>query len=389
MSSYCEFCNNEYANKKILKNHQKTAKFCIEIQKKTQNKTVKKSTNINLEKQSFRCEYCDDDFTQKSSLERHYESCKIKKINYKEHHLIQELKDELIILKTKYEYELKMKEEKLKMKEEKLKMKEEQYIKELKMKDNIISKLEKENESLKQENKETYANLLDRSDKTYNKFFEKEEKLVDTLLQQNNSSKQSKTVQNHLTIHNYGIKPLTAESVINAFESFSSRSSTAFNAFQYDGITLERGSMKLEFVFFGIIRELKDYYGITDISREKVIFNNNGEMTLTTVQEFIRTNIVMNNIDLILEWISNLLSQIRQRIEDGNIDINGEMREMTEIEKNKLSDTGESLEYIYKLFKVSKDKGMANNYMTKLLSDGAIKEGKVISKVPTLKGNLN
>ena len=35
----CEFCNNEYVNSKILKNHQKTARFCIEIQKRTQNET--------------------------------------------------------------------------------------------------------------------------------------------------------------------------------------------------------------------------------------------------------------------------------------------------------------------------------------------------------------
>ena len=45
------------------------------------------------------------------------------------------------------------------------------------------------------------------------------------------------------------------------------------------------------------------------------------------VSEFIRTNVVMNNIDAILEWISNLLSQVKQRIEDGEIEMNGEMRE--------------------------------------------------------------
>jgi|LakMenEpi03Aug12_release.lakeMendotaPanAssembly.Ray.scaffolds.fasta_scaffold247013_2 hypothetical protein len=379
MSHICNFCKNEYTTEGNLIKHQKTAKFCLKIQNPKKIEKNGKQTII-------ACEFCNKDFSTKYDRNKHHETCKIK-LNKLQNEKEEKYKEELSIKNEniiKLQEEINIYKTELRIKDEQLKMKDDK----LSMKDDIISKLEKENESLKQENKDTFMTLLDRSDKTYNKFFEKEEKLVDTLLQQNNSSKQSKTVQNHLTIHNYGIKPLTAESVINAFESFSSRSSTAFNAFQYDGITLERGSMKLEFVFFGIIRELKDYYGITDISREKVIFNNNGEMTLTTVQEFIRTNIVMNNIDLILEWISNLLSQIRQRIEDGNIDINGEMREMTEIEKNKLSDTGESLEYIYKLFKVSKDKGMANNYMTKLLSDGAIKEGKVISKVPTLKGNL-
>ena len=34
MSSYkSQFCDNEYSNNKTLKTHQKTAKFCIGIQK--------------------------------------------------------------------------------------------------------------------------------------------------------------------------------------------------------------------------------------------------------------------------------------------------------------------------------------------------------------------
>ena len=142
----------------------------------------------------------------------------------------------------------------------------------------------------------------------------------------------------------------------------------------------------MEYVFYGIIRELKDYYGITDISREKIIFNNNGEMTLTTIQEFIRINVVMNNIDAILEWMYNLLLQVKQRIAAGEIEMPGpggvrEMRDMTQQEKIKLRDTGKTLEYIHNLFKTSKEKGAANMYMTKWLSDGAMKVGKVIGKI--------
>ena len=393
MSSYnCEFCNNEYSSKKSLDMHKKTAKFCLKIQK-----SIITNTNDN-ENTEFACEHCMYKTTLKSSLIAHGEICKIRLNKIKEEHekkkddLINKLQNELNILMTqtyperenKYKEEINIYKTELRIKEEQVKMKDEQYIKELKMKDDIISKLEKENESLKQENKDTFMTLLDRSDKTYDKFFEKEEKLVDTLLQQNSIKNNLKTI-NNLTINNYGIKPITSESVINAFESYNSKQKNAFNAFQYDGITLERGSMKVEYVFYDIIKELKDYYGITDVSREKIIFNNNGEMTLTTVQEFIKTNVVMNNIDSILEWISNLLSQIKQRIYDGKIEIDGEMRDMTEIEKNKLSDTGESLEYIYKLFKISKEKGTANTYMTKLLSEGAMENGKVVGKIKQLK----
>ena len=61
------------------------------------------------------------------------------------------------------------------------------------------------------------------------------------------------------------------------------------------------------------------------------------------------------------------------------------MREMTQKEKVKLRDTGKTLEYIYTLFKTSKEKGSVNIYMTKWLSDGAMKSGKVLGK---LKKNL-
>ena len=75
MNNYkCQFCENEYSNKKILKTHQKSAKFCIEIQKGLKNKP----NNHQRENLSFRCEYCDDTFTQKISLKQHYERCKIR-----------------------------------------------------------------------------------------------------------------------------------------------------------------------------------------------------------------------------------------------------------------------------------------------------------------------
>ena len=293
-----------------------------------------------------------------------------------------------------YKIENRVKDEQLKMKDEKLKMKDEQ----LKMKDDIIFKLEKEVNSLKDKVDDTYNALIEHSDKTYNSFFEKEEKLVDTLIQQNikisetNNSKSQKTINNNYTINNYGIKPLTSDTVIDAFNSYNLKNPHAFNGYQYDCNTSERGSLKLEFVFYGIVKELRDYYGITDISREKIVYNHNGEMTLTTMQEFIRTNIVMNNIDSILEYIEDLQNQIEKRIEDGLIEIKGEERIMTEEEKNKLKDKRESLNYVYKIFKGSKEMGTASMYLIDTFSEEAMKVGKVIKKVkqfePTPKGTL-
>ena len=378
----CQFCDNEYSNSKSLKTHQKTAKFCIEIQK-----GLKNQPNVQpLEIRTFRCDYCEDEFNTKYNLERHFQTCKYKEIRQKE----DENNNLKNVIEKKDEKLNNIKEQIDKLKEEINIYKTELRVKDelLKIKDDIIFKLEKENESLKNKVDDTYMSLLDRSDKTYNTFFEKEEKLIDTLINQNSSSKNSKSINNNLTINNYGIKPITTESVINALESYNSKQKDAFNGYQYDILDLEldSGSLKVEYVFYGIIRELKDYYGITDISREKIIFNNNGELTLTTIQEFIRTNVVMNNVDSILEWIFNLLTQVQNRILQGEIEVSGvggirEMREMTNQEKIKLRDTGKTLEYIYGLFKTSKEKGSVNIYMTKWLSDGAMKSGKVIGKI--------
>jgi len=243
----CEFCSNEYGTKKSLILHQKTAKFCLKIQKENE-----KHTNVhNRENLSFTCEYCMYKTTLKSSLIIHNETCKtrIDKIQEeneqkKDNEIlelkknIEKLKNELYILMsdTYPERERKLKEEINEYKTE-IRVKDEQ----IKMKDELNQELKKEIEYLKIKVDNTYNTLIDRSDKTYNTFFEKEEKLVDTLLQHNNSmSKNSgynKSISNNLTINNYGIKPLTTDSIIGAFDSYHSKNKNAFNGYVYDMIT--------------------------------------------------------------------------------------------------------------------------------------------------------
>ena len=175
----CEFCNNEYGTKKSLILHQKTAKFCLKIQKENENHT----NNHNRENIDFKCDYCEDSFSLKHVLERHYETCKSRQRKIKEENeqkkdeLIFKLQTELHILMTQtyperervfLEIHAKLKEELNECKTENLVLK-----KELNMKDDIISKLEKENESLKNKVDNTYMTLIEHSDKTYNTFFEK------------------------------------------------------------------------------------------------------------------------------------------------------------------------------------------------------------------------
>ena len=377
MSSYnCHYCKKEYSNNKSLKVHQKTTKFCIEIQKGLENKPNDNTPGIS----SFKCEYCNDNFTVKSNLQRHYDICKIhlKKIQEENelkknteilelNKIIEKLKDNFQTQKEEFNN---YKAEIIFLKKE-LKMKDEYHLKEQKMKDEIISKLEKENESLKKDSKETIKS-----------FFEKEEKIRDTLLHENNSIKKSpKTVNNIInnTTHYNNIKPLTSDSIINAFESYQLKHENAFNAYRYDSNGLAK--FELELVFYGIVRELKEYYGITDISREKIVYNNNGEITLTTVQEFIRTNVVMNNIDIILEWITNLRTQIFKKLEDGfTITNEGEIKDLDNNDKKRLHEKEQTLMNIYELFRQSKERGDIHMYISDEMSLAAMRHGITVEK---------
>lgn len=67
----CNFCNKELSNSGILKAHQKTAKYCLEIQGLLIN-------NI------FNCDYCNRQYTQKKNLNHHLLSCVEKKIAEKD-----------------------------------------------------------------------------------------------------------------------------------------------------------------------------------------------------------------------------------------------------------------------------------------------------------------
>ena len=184
MSYSCEFCKKVYTTISSLNYHKKSAKFCLELQKQ--------SNNENIEIKQHNCEYCDKSFTQKTPLLNHLIICNVKSYKDKIDNKIEELKEEyerkindlkinnenlLFEFKVenklkdeKYSSELKLKDEQIKLKEEKymseLKLKDEQLKlkdEQLKLKDEIILKLEKkldENESRLIKNNEKLTNEL-------------------------------------------------------------------------------------------------------------------------------------------------------------------------------------------------------------------------------------
>jgi len=61
----CEICFNVFKSKSNLYNHKRTAKYCLKMQ--------------NKENDKYQCEYCDKKFTTKYSLELHCMSCNARK----------------------------------------------------------------------------------------------------------------------------------------------------------------------------------------------------------------------------------------------------------------------------------------------------------------------
>ena len=90
----CQYCKNSFSNKVSLINHQKTAKYCLDL------RSIKSSNE-------YMCEGCNKKFTRSSDLERHRKTCKKNeriysleeqldkqtKDNNEKDHIIQDLQD--------------------------------------------------------------------------------------------------------------------------------------------------------------------------------------------------------------------------------------------------------------------------------------------------------
>jgi KilA-N domain/Meiotically up-regulated gene 113 len=117
----CEFCKKTFSTKPNLVAHQKTTKYCLEIQGKTNT--------------LFKCEYCEKYFTCNQRLNEHVNNiCKIKyKCNYEQE--VKKLKEEMAVYK---------KQEKSRMKEKELFFEQQRkfFEKTIDDKNDYISKLE-------------------------------------------------------------------------------------------------------------------------------------------------------------------------------------------------------------------------------------------------------
>ncbi len=97
----CKYCKNTLKTISSLKNHQRTAKYCLKIQ-----------GAINSDK--FSCQCCGKTFTQKMSLQRHVKTCTITINNSADKKIIAELQKKNEILQSKLEDSLRREKELMK-----------------------------------------------------------------------------------------------------------------------------------------------------------------------------------------------------------------------------------------------------------------------------------
>ena len=67
----CVYCNKEFSSKSNLLNHQKTARYCREIQKNSTLNSEHSETECN----KFICEYCNKDFSSNHRYQKHLDIC--------------------------------------------------------------------------------------------------------------------------------------------------------------------------------------------------------------------------------------------------------------------------------------------------------------------------
>ena len=217
----CQFCNNVYKTMSSLRYHQKTTKFCLQLQ----NKELK-------EEEKFICNFCTRDFTLKQTYNNHVLICKEKKAveekdtqqSMKElKQEIQELKQEKQKLKEEFQTEKQKLKEDLKQEIQKLKEEISNCHLTIKFKDEQIAKLEKTNNELISRPTSTTQTIYDNRKTQYNIQFNQLFDKLDILNEYNvNKRINIMSEENQLREYDFGnFIPGFSKNLINVLKDLS------------------------------------------------------------------------------------------------------------------------------------------------------------------------
>ena len=240
----CEFCSKEFSIKSSLVYHQKTAKYCLEKQGKTN--------------EQYKCSHCEKCFSTQYRLNDHQNnSCKIK----------DKTKYELDILSVKEEFLTYKKQEKVKLRE-----KDVYYQQQIKEKDVYYQQQIKEKEIYYQQQikeKEIYLLSFDEKLKERYEYITK----LEAKLEKFEDSILSKTEKKIQPITNNTTNNTTNNNiVINALNLNDIEKMTSFLEEKLDKNVLAGGQKGLAKLLSETM--LKDRYKCVDPSRQNFEFTN-------------------------------------------------------------------------------------------------------------------
>lgn len=233
-NTICNFCNKVFSNSYILKQHQKTAKFCLQLQNNL-------TENIN---DNYICEFCNKNYSTKAVLKTHYISCKSKKII--------EDKEEIEKIELKHTLEIQKLENKHTLEIEKIEHKHKEEI----------ERLYKEIEDYK-------TRLIDKDNKLENLT----KQLLDRPSVVNNNTTNN---QQHIITYNNEFKKLTNELIpfSNHYIKSKIREITTSNLIYANNLDNANSNI-IDYNFAcNIVNILKNNVFFTDISRGRLVYKD-------------------------------------------------------------------------------------------------------------------
>ena len=254
----CNFCNGSFISSNNLKVHQKTAKFCLQLQ----NKEVE---------EKYKCDHCNKSFNLKSNFTTHISICKDKKASEEKEQnikLIEKIKE---LEKEKKELEKEKNEFKLK----------------LSVKEELNKKLQEDNKELKKLNKE----LMKRP--------------ISTSIVNNNDNRQQNQYNLQFNQLFEKLPILNEQNVNNRINELSTEEKVS--EYHFDNFYTE--SLQK------IVHQLKDLSFCTDQSRKIIVIKDESENSVKMNAE----DFLSKCFDYGSESITNLIN-LANRIVDTKIE---------------------------------------------------------------------